>query len=282
MSGHNLAPGGRKEGPGMNGVRTVAVVGGGLASTVAALELAEAGIDVTVFQSSCGPHVRGFLLVRGQDPLGLRLRAGRHPRDRRPDGGGGTQLPRHHRPLYVPSQILDEATSSPFDYAVPRDSMVPVDAIRAHFAAVDQLLQAQQAVISWSAGGPSWREMDRRALSDRFDDERVVAAMETVEVAVDPHVIAPWLRRAVGSHPHIEVRTGTPVRAIGQSAIGAHRARASITADGGTEYFDRAINASWHQRLALDAASRWRTDRPVLHRRSSACTGRGYRRQCRA
>lgn len=256
----------------MNGVRTAAVVGGGMAGIIAALELAEAGIDITLFESADEVMSGASYWCEGKVHLGF-VYALDATRETSVQMVAGARSFHSIVGRYIPSRVLDEATSSPFVYAVPRDSMVPVDAIRAHFAAVDELLYPHRnAIPGWSAG-PTWRELNQRALADDFDGDRVVAAMETVEVAVDPHVLAPWLRRAVGGHPRIQVRTGTPVQAISDSPRGTFGARAAVTADGGTEHFDRVVNASWQQRLALDATAGWLTDRPVLHRRKLGVHG---------
>lgn len=240
----------------------IAVVGGGLAGTCAALELAEHGADVDLYDAGDEILAGASYWCEGKVHLGFVYALDTSLCTARTMVRGAAGF---YRVLsrYLSDDELAAATSSPFIYAVPRDSMLPVAAVTSHFAAVGELVRGHPGCLpSIPPPGPTWRRLGTREHASLFDPDLVVASFTTVETAVDPHVIARALRRAVVSSSRIAVRTSTPVTAFGRTDGG--RLRVLTTA--GEQAYDGVVNAAWQGRPGLDATLGVSPAAPVIHR----------------
>ena len=113
-------------------------------------------------------------------------------------------------------RIEDSSFSRPFTYLVDRSSLLEVTALEAHYAACDEIIRECNERHGWSypgySGGPSIRRV-RQSGIDEIAGDWCQAAFETVEVSVDPHVVAGVVRDAVDASS-IEVLLDTRVESI--------------------------------------------------------------------
>ncbi len=141
--------------------------------------------------------------------------------------------------------------SDAFTYIVPSDSARSVEQIHAYFEAVDDTVAAHCA----ETGRPALQRTARlgRNVIDAHYGAGVQAAFSTPEIAVDPGQVSDIVAAAVYAHPLITFWGGHRVVEVTPQAGGRHSL--SLTTDAGphTLTADAVINATWEDRLRLDA-----------------------------
>lgn len=239
----------------------MAVIGGGLTGTCVALELADAGLDVVLVERAQQVLAGASHNGEGKIHLGYVYALGPPATTRAMIRGALRFGPILGR--WLPSSVLDDAVSDPFLYAVPGDSMVPAAGIEEHFDRVEQILAEELAAPGARYVAPlwPWRRMSDTERTDLFAGDRVVAAYETAERAVDPERICPALRDVVMGADGVEVRCGTEVTGVREREAGVE-----VQADGTWEQFDLVVNCAWEDRLRLDATYGLAPGRRVIHR----------------
>jgi hypothetical protein len=254
----------------------VAVLGAGLAGCCVALELADAGFEVTLFDRAVQPLSRASLGNEGKIHLGLVYANDASGRTAQTMAMGAACF----EPLlgrWLASDSLGAATSDPFIYAVPTDSLLPADAIRQYFNEVRRLWEAATPAGSGSylrsIERPFWSELKVGSDSDLFDPRMISHAFATQERAVDPTRICAELRTRVAAEPRLDVRCLTEITTVGREPRGGFRVEfRDANADAetvavATERFDTVVNALWEQRLAIDhTLDPGVVARPVVHR----------------
>lgn len=237
---------------------TVAIFGAGILGSCTALELADRGFQVVLFERNAEPMSEASLYNEGKLHLGFVYAADPSFRTAERMIRGAvrfmTLLER-----WVPRSVLRMLPSAPFDYVVHRETMIGVPAIEAHFERVAQAERAerhrsgQRADDAYRAPDrPSWRRLRAAELADRYDPEDIVAAYETCEIAVDTWLIAEQIRAAVRAHPRIELLDETRVITAANRSGGGYDV--VFDADGVQRRgpFDAVVNALWANRPAID------------------------------
>jgi hypothetical protein len=166
------------------------------------------------------------------------------------------------------------AFSQPFTYLVDRDSLLTPHQIETHFRHCDELIQRR-----WATGGGTYPGYHGGSTFRRLSDvERAtiagdwcLAAFETVEVSVDPHLIADSIVTAT-EVSSVEVRLGARIESIEDKGD----AFALRTTDGIEGPFDHIVNAAWEDRLRLDLPITGAPRRPFLHRYKVALHHTGH------
>lgn len=247
----------------------IAVLGAGLAGSLAALELSEAGCSVDLYDRCAAPLSGASVNNEGKIHLGFVYAKDRSRATARAMIRGALAF----RPLvsrWVDSQTLDRAVSDPFIYALHRDSMVGESEVTRHFQDVESIYAAMRRRGNGryiaDCEEPLWRRRPRSVHESLFDGELVTTSFETAERSVDPAVVARAVRLALSSSARLELRTGTGVLKVEESG---HRRLAVHYELGGTvgiERYDAVINALWENRLAIDATLGLAAGRPVVHR----------------
>ncbi len=246
---------------------TVAVLGAGLAGCIVALELADRGERVVVFERRDAPMQEASRWCEGKIHLGLVYANDASFRT--------AQLMIDHavnfRPIlqrWVDFAAHPAMVSETFDYAVLRDSMLSPAQLEAHFGRVERCIRS--AVKRSGDGyigtvtGPLVQRADPAELG--YEPERVTACYTTAERAVDTHLLADLVSAAVLSHPNIEVCGQCEVRCVqphGQ-AFSIEIAHAGQVQTEGP--FGHVVNALWANRPAVDATLGLPPGRPFINR----------------
>lgn len=155
---------------------------------------------------------------------------------------------------WIPARVLTEEVSDGFDYLVARDSLLDPDTLAGRYQMVSALVDDALAVPGRRYLGRRKVEPPRRLpperVAARYDTRHVVAAFATEERSVPLAAIADHLVAAVEGTAAIELVTGLAVeRACRQGErIALHHADDEIGA------FDHVVNATWSDRLRLDAS----------------------------
>jgi len=241
----------------------VAVLGAGLTGALTALELSESGHQVDLYDRATEPLSGASLNCEGKIHLGYVYALDQSLNTAKAMIQGAASF-RKLTSRWVGESLFEQHSSSPFTYAVPKESMLSVSQIRQYFSQLEPLINSSHQYHGHSNDG-SWRTLSRKELSAMFDPQQVTAAFRTQEEAVDTESLALALRKAVADAPglgscmHSEItelqREGDKIR------VNGHRQKELFS-----ESYDTVVNALWEQRLFIDASLGFKPDRPVMHR----------------
>jgi glycine/D-amino acid oxidase-like deaminating enzyme len=247
--------------------KTVAILGAGIQGTCAALALAARGCRVELFDRAAQPVTQASLWNEGKIHLGLIY--AKDPRNRTSDlmlrgalhfDSALQRLTGRSRPAGL--------LSAPFRYLVHRTSQLPADAIATHFEAVAgqyrSLRDATGLTYFDQRSDFVWEPMSDRDLRAEYDDRLVAAAFRTIELSVDPSVVAAMLRKAVTEQHRIQFHPNCQVDRVVIDSVG--RPSVAVAGEGTLGPYDDVVNALWQERLRVDATAGLRPDRPWLHR----------------
>lgn len=244
----------------------VAVLGAGITGVCAALELADRGLGVDLYEQDAQLVSRASYWNEGKIHLGLVYAQDKSRRTAHTMIEGAMRF----RPLiarWIDTETLDRAVSDPFAYAVHRRTMTPPAAVEAHFHSVADICRSvgRQPGTQYVAPleGWIWRPADTGTL---FSAEEVVAAYLTEERSIDPFVVAAGLRSAVAASPRITVLANTMVEKVSGRDGTGFTVVSVCEGHAHSEVYGAVINALWQNRLGIDASLGLEEDRPVLHR----------------
>jgi glycine/D-amino acid oxidase-like deaminating enzyme len=247
----------------------VAVLGAGLAGTCVALELAAAGLDVHLFDRAPQALSGASLGNEGKIHLGLVYANDASGRTARTMVRGAARF----RPLlerWIDAADLVAMASTPFVYAMPRDSLLPPARIRAHFAEVGRLwsIAARQPGTRYLRDDlpPGWRERRVGGDDGLFDAREVTHVFESNECAIDTPMLCVRLRARLATEPGLIARYDTTIEAVHADPRGGYRVRFRHDDATGEEPFACVVNATWEQRLVLDAGLGLVPPGNVVHR----------------
>lgn len=233
----------------------IAIFGAGILGTCTALELAERGHHVALFERNAEPFSEASLFNEGKLHMGFVYAADPTFRTAERMIRGGAHFLNFMR-RWVPGAALHVLPARSFDYVVHRDTMVTIPQIEAHFTRVAKTLGevfAQRSPLDpLDASRPFWRRLTGQELSSRYDPALVAAAYETSEIAVDVWELAKHLRAALRSHPRIELITNARVITARNRADGGHEVVYETQGRESVMSVAAVVNASWTNRPAID------------------------------
>lgn len=244
------------------------VLGGGLQGCCVALALADRGVAVTLFDRNDSLLSRAGSANEGKIHLGYMYAGDPSLRTARTMMSGALAFePFLKRHLGENSPALK--TSVPSTYVIHRDAQQPAEQIAHYLQAVHSHIEKFATDYSSSYFGMDLTRRPRRwSAAERegaFNPELAIDAYETIEVAINPLVVAEAIRQCISAHPLIELRLGCDV-------IDAAEEPGGILLrwqNGGKifkEGFDQLINALWDGRLALNESVGIETGRAWIHR----------------
>ena len=234
---------------------SIAILGAGILGSCTALELADRGYRLTVFERNAEPLSEASLYNEGKLHLGFVYAADPSFRTAaRMIRGAARFMDILGR--WIPHAALRNLSARPFDYVVHRDTMVTVPAIEAHFSRVrqtlDEILPRQPVVSPLDRSRPAWRRLTAEELATRYDPTIIEAAYETCEIAVDTWAIAKDLRAALRAHPGIELITHAHVITAKDRPGGGFDVVFKAEGQHRAGPFAAVINALWANRPAID------------------------------
>ena len=234
---------------------SIAIFGAGLFGTCTALELADRGHRVTVFERNAEPLSEASLYNEGKLHLGFVYAADPSFRTaNRMIRGAARFMDVLGR--WIPHAVLRALPARPFDYVVHRETMVTVPDIEAHFErirqTIDEILPRRAVVNPRDASRPVWRRLTGDELAARYDPALVEAAYETCEIAVDSWAIANHLRAALRAHPGIELITRARVIRAEDRDRGGFDVIFEAQGERRAGPFTGVVNALWANRPAVD------------------------------
>jgi glycine/D-amino acid oxidase-like deaminating enzyme len=249
------------------GRQRIAILGGGGAGSCAALEIASHGSGVDIFEQDAMPVMRASRINEGKIHVGFLYANDSSQRTATVMAHGALAFA-DHLSRWLGLRAEDFVLSTPFLYAVHRDSQVDADRLRRHYTDCCAGFGALQASLGRTYLGlrepPSFRELTHDEIEAVLDPRHFATAFWTSERAVDPRVIAGRLGEAVLGTPSIAFRGGTRVTGLERDARGRFRVTlADGTRDGP---YDQVINALWGGRLAIDRAMGLDPGRRWIHR----------------
>jgi hypothetical protein len=109
------------------------------------------------------------------------------------------------------------------------------------------------------------RELSDLELNNIFDPEHVAACFETTEIAIDPLALRTALIPALTAVARIVQRYSTEISSIRESGAG-YVVTGKDEHGPISEQYDAFVNATWHQRLKLDASFGLQPSRQAIHR----------------
>lgn len=242
----------------------IAVLGAGLTGVLAALELAEAGHVVSIFDRRETAFGGASLACEGKIHLGYVYALDHSFRTAQMMLRGAAVF----RPLierWTGAQVLDRAMSAPFVYAVPDDSLLSVNAIRTHFQAVSDAVQALTGPMTLPKEDGRWEELSVQDYGQTFDPGQIKAVFQTEERAIDTTELALALREALMLSPRIVLRTGCHITAVTHEDPG-YLVQGNCGRQSLAESFEVVVNCLWEHRIQIDATLGLPVDRDVIHR----------------
>jgi glycine/D-amino acid oxidase-like deaminating enzyme len=247
----------------------VAILGGGFMGVCAALECAHRGISVDLYDrrsellTEAGRVNEGKIhvgYVYANDPTEKTTR-------RLVDGAVlfasclGRWIDLHANPL---------ETSEPFDYAVLRQSALPVSTIESHFRVVDRILdETEQKHGARYLNRPSavgFEPLSSEEFERRYDRAHVAAVYRTTERSVDAWRLAERCARLCA---RLRAFASTPAPPSWASVRDADAGFLVALTSGDAEKRERyryVVNALWGGRLGIDAGLGFLPRRRWLYR----------------
>lgn len=238
-------------------VHRVAIIGAGLAGSLAALELARREIPSKVFERNERVLSEASLFNEGKIHLGFLYAKDQSLKTSQLMVEGAT----HFRGIIDELTGFDvaEALSTPFWYGVHRDSLVTPKAFEAHLKrCTDEFSRSMQATPS-SAGyvnrsrALGFELLSTAQWSDDLSPEFFSAVFRTDEYGVDPRILAREVERALRESPFIELHTGVSVERVNSLSSGGWLLHDSQGSDIGAGRFDVVLNSTWSDLLRLDS-----------------------------
>lgn len=245
----------------------VAVLGAGLQGACVALELAEAGIAVDLYDREDACLTQASAQNEGKVHLGYVFGNDRTLSTARlMIRGAAVFEPTLRR--WLGTDLDRVPVSEPFHYAAHRDSLLTADEVGDHLTACHAFVAEEFGSASGYFGSGRLRAPQRLTDAERdavFDPRTVAAAFRTAEIAVDPEALAVLLRVRLLAEPRISVHLGAEVRAVEPDGERL-RVRFDVRGVPAAERYDHVVNCLWDGRLVVDATMGLRPDRPWLFR----------------
>jgi glycine/D-amino acid oxidase-like deaminating enzyme len=246
----------------------VAVLGAGLQGTCVAMELASLGVEVDLFDKNDLCLTQASAQNEGKIHLGYVYANDRSRRTARKMIEGALSFAPLMR-RWIGDAVDTVPISTPFYYAVHRDSLLTVDDVKEHLAfchatALENRSRREADYFGMDAVEPPALLSDSECAS-MFDTERVSAAFRTPEIAIDPQTLAQAVRERIKTESKIRCRLRTFVHGANPTNDGV----VIESQNGGeqmTERYDHAINCLWEGRLRVDQTAGVKPPRPWLYR----------------
>ena len=234
----------------------VAVLGAGFQGVCVTLELAKRGVEVDLFDKNELPITQAGRINEGKIHLGFTYANDPTMRTAQMMIRGSLTF-RNTLNRWIDFDKEMVRLSSPFLYAIHKDTLIPVDQIRAYFQQVQSLiLNTERREGSDYIGSPLdfvFDELESAEVAQLFDRGSVTAAFTTIERSVDTGSIAERLRDAVAESANIRFLPRSLVKSVSfkDPDISVEISQEDEVFSKGYEH---VVNALWDGRLAIDTS----------------------------
>jgi glycine/D-amino acid oxidase-like deaminating enzyme len=247
---------------------SIAIIGAGVQGCCAALELASRGRRVELFERADLPMTGASRWNEGKIHLGYVYAKDDTLATAKAMLSGSFVFGRVMERLLEHS-IGSDIKSSPFIYAVHRDSMIPAERIESYFSRLDELIAGWIAYPQYDyLGAKSLQRCRVLPVERHFAPEGVQKAFACPELSIDTRSVADRIVNRVLTDPRITFNANATVTSVerrSRDGFALHLADGRRVAE-----FDHVINASWQSRLAIDRTLGYRPHRRWLHRYKTA------------
>ncbi|EAR52123.1 hypothetical protein OG2516_18700 [Oceanicola granulosus HTCC2516] len=254
----------------------VAVLGSGIQGALVALELADRGVRVDLYEVADAPMTAASRWNEGKIHLGYLF--ANDPSGRTAPGlVDGAAAFSAMADRYIGRSRIEASRSSPFTYAVHADSLLSPEQVLDHARRVGEMVDANRARLGPAVqlqDAPLFERVSDAERSSQYDPATIIGAVRTPEVALNPHVVADAVTQAVLSHPRISFLGNHRVRQVTRETDGlsVHTLRANQ--EMARETYKHVVNALWANRLLIDAGLGLVPPRPWLFRYKLAAHAR--------
>lgn len=242
----------------------VAVLGAGLAGVCTALELAERGLSVDLYDENVVPISRAGRNNEGKVHLGLVYANDRSLRTARSMILGALHFTAALG-RWIDVDRLENAISDPYDYAIHPRTMVPADDLAGYYQACQELFADAVAATRLSYLG-----RDATLRVERTRTASFAETFRTSECALDPRRLADALGAAVHAHARIVFVGDTRIVDASERVDGTIDVGFRAGDGRGSARYDHVVNALWGGRLEIDAKLGLVPQRSWIHRYKTA------------
>jgi|SRR5438309_6693722 len=233
----------------------IAVLGAGLTGVATALELARRDVHVTLVDQDPRAVNRASLRNEGKIHLGLIYANDRTLASARLQLEGALSF-RSLLSRWIGPRADTLPLSTPYVYLVARDSLLTVDQLEQHYAAVESLYREHvrhDPGIDYLGSRPTrlYERCPPGGVPQPFNMDHFIGGFLTQELAIDTDALARALRDAVGESEGIDFLSEHKVLSV-ERANGLLRIEG--TNPNGTWRIDtdQVVNALWENRIAFD------------------------------
>jgi len=233
---------------------SVAVLGAGLAGSSAALTLARAGVEVTLFERLHLPVNAASLHNEGKLHLGYVYALDKASKTHLKMIEGSLQF------LGIIEHLTGVArsnftASSPFLYIVPNTTMLSFKDVLEHAETVDSeiasfLSKENRFVSPVPLARANAIPVERTR--HWFNPDAIQGAVQTAEIAVSPIKIANIVSAAALTHDKIRFKGNCEIAGASCEPEGAYQIHYRENGQSMSQSFDAAINCLWEDRLRVD------------------------------
>lgn len=233
--------------------RKIAILGGGGLGVCAALELAQRGYKVEIFEAHDEPLKKASYANEGKIHVGFIFAMDKSFQTAKKMLDGAIHFFDYlSRWADVKSE---ECLSTPFYYLVHKGSLMSASALNPHYQkCVDYFSQIQANTQKKYVGAFKSLEAEllpKSAIEGIGDPSLIEDVFRTTEYSLDPRYIAEKLNQSLRNNPSIDLHLSTKVTGVselgGRYAIEFVREGISETVS-----FDEVINTTWNGLLEID------------------------------
>jgi glycine/D-amino acid oxidase-like deaminating enzyme len=253
-------------------IPSMVILGGGIMGCCLALALSQRGYAVDLFDMADRPMTGASLHNEGKLHLGYVYAKDPFDKTYLSMIRGSLLFGRSIREL-TGMDPASMAISSPFQYIVPRDSQMTLDAVATHFEHVDEAIRTHMAdskALYFGRKIAASRMNDPVGAEDVFPKRSIMGSFTTDEISVSPDILAEWLIAAINREKKIRFRGRTHIRSVTRLSSGMSEVEVFADGKNTRHRFDCVVNCLWGDKIRIDRTAGILSDVPVLVRYKAA------------